>query len=98
MSRLLVALAAASVITLPRPAHAQAAADVEPASLMTTPVFLMNGRQAVQQGTGFFFASTKPDGTPDVVFLVTNYHVVTGRAPLSKDAPLGDSVQFLIHE
>jgi len=72
--------------------------DVEPASLMTTPVFLMNGPQAVQQGTGFFFASTKADGTPDAVFLVTNFHVVTGRTPLSKEAGLGDHVQFLIHE
>lgn len=86
---------------LAEPSHpfAQApAADVEPASLMTTPVFLMNGHQAIQQGTGFFFASTKADGTPDTVFLVTNYHVVTGRAPLSKEAGLGDHVQFLIHE
>lgn len=98
MSRAFVALLAAWMIAAPRAASAQAAADVEPASLMTTPVFLMNGRQAVQQGTGFFFASTKPDGTPDIVFLVTNYHVVTGRAPLSKDAAVGDSVQFLIHE
>jgi hypothetical protein len=98
MSHLLVALLAASALALPHPACAQAPADVEPASLMTTPVFLMNGRQAVQQGTGFFFASTKVDGTPDTVFLVTNYHVVTGRPPLSKDAPLGDRVQFLIHE
>lgn len=65
---------------------------------MTTPVFLMNGRQPVQQGTGFFFASTKVDGTPDTVFLVTNYHVVTGRAPLSKQTAMGDRVQFLIHE
>jgi hypothetical protein len=72
--------------------------DVEPASLMTTPVFLMNGRQAIQQGTGFFFASTKADGTPDTVFLVTNYHVVTGRTPLSKETGLGDRLQFLIHE
>jgi hypothetical protein len=72
--------------------------DVEPASLMTTPVFLMNGPQAIQQGTGFFFASTKADGTPDAVFLVTNYHVVTGRTPLSKEAGLGDRLQFLIHE
>ena len=98
MSRLVVALVAASALAAPTLARAQAAADVEPASLMTTPVFLMNGAQAVQQGTGFFFASTKPDGTPDTVFLVTNYHVVTGRAPLSKEAPQGDSVQFLIHE
>ena len=98
MSRLVVVLVAAVSMALPRPARAQADAGVEPASLMTTPVFLMNGHQAVQQGTGFFFASTKPDGTPDTVFLVTNYHVVTGRPPLSKSAPLGDRVQFLIHE
>ena len=98
MSRLVVALVATVSMALPQPARAQADADVEPASLMTTPVFLMNGHQAVQQGTGFFFASTKPDGTPDTVFLVTNYHVVTGRPPLSKSAPLGDRVQFLIHE
>lgn len=98
MSRLCAALLAAAMISAPRTARAHAAADVEPASLMTTPVFLMNGRQAVQQGTGFFFASTKPDGTPDTVFLVTNYHVLTGRPPLSKDAALGDRVQFLIHE
>ena len=98
MSRLSVALVAASALVMPRLAYAQAAPDVEPASLMTTPVFLMNGQQAVQQGTGFFFASTKADGTPDTVFLVTNYHVVTGRPPLSKEAPLGDRVQFLIHE
>jgi hypothetical protein len=92
------AIAIAVLAALPRVAFAQTQADVEPASLMTTPVFLMNGRTAIQQGTGFFFASTKPDGTPDTVFLVTNYHVVTGRTPLSKEAPLGDRVQFLIHE
>src|SRR5579862_1231429 len=95
VSRLAIVCALALV---PRASGAQAPADVEPASLMTTPVFLMNGRQAIQQGTGFFFASTKADGTPDTVFLVTNYHVVTGHAPMSKEASLGDSVQFLIHE
>jgi len=101
MLRSITALAFALTAALPsadtiRPTPPQA--DVEPASLMTTPVFLMNGRQPVQQGTGFFFASTKADGTPDTVFLVTNYHVVTGRPPLSKQAGIGDRVQFLIHE
>jgi hypothetical protein len=100
MPSLLVRLAVVGALALStaRPALAQAPADVEPASLMTTPVFLMNGQQAIQQGTGFFFAATKSDGTPDTVFLVTNYHVVTGRPPLSKEAGLGDQVQFLIHE
>src|SRR5215472_3332159 len=95
-SRHLVLVSA--LLLAPAVAFAQAPAEVEPASLMTTPVFLMNGRQAIQQGTGFFFAATKADGSPDTVFLVTNYHVVTGRAPLSKEAGLGDRVQFLIHE
>ena len=100
MTRLLASTTIAILTLAGRsPLGAQApAADVEPASLMTTPVFLMNGGQAIQQGTGFFFASTKADGTPDTVFLVTNYHVVTGRTPSSKDPGLGDSVQFLIHE
>jgi hypothetical protein len=93
-----IALVIAALAIAPCIASAQTPADVEPASLMTTPVFLMNGRTAMQQGTGFFFANTKPDGTPDTVFLVTNYHVVTGRTPLSKDPPVGDRVQFLIHE
>src|SRR5215469_11327681 len=87
-----------AVLLVASAVRAQTPTDVEPASLMTTPVFLMNGHQALQQGTGFFFAATKADGTPDTVFLVTNYHVVTGRPPLSKDAGLGDRVQFLIHE
>ena len=99
MPSLLVRLAIVGAVALfAGPAFAQTPADVEPASLMTTPVFLMNGHQAIQQGTGFFFAATKADGTPDTVFLVTNYHVVTGRPPLSKEAGLGDRLQFLLHE
>jgi hypothetical protein len=101
MLRAIAAFTFALTAALPSAATLRATAaqaDVEPASLMTTPVFLMNGRQPVQQGTGFFFASTKADGTPDTVFLVTNYHVVTGRPPLSKQTGIGDRVQFLIHE
>jgi hypothetical protein len=73
-------------------------ADLEPPSLMTTPIVLMSGTRAVSQGTGFFFASTTIDGKPDTVFLVTNYHVVTGRAPLTPGPRLGDRVRFILHE
>ena len=73
-------------------------AGVEAPSLMTSPVVLMNGTHPVSQGTGFFFASTTLDGKPDVVFLVTNYHVVTGRAPLSLGPRLGDHIRFILHE
>jgi len=72
--------------------------DVDPASLMTTPVILLNGGRPISQGTGFFFASTAPDGTPDTVFLVTNYHVVTGHAPLASQARAGDRIRFVLHE
>ncbi len=65
---------------------------------MTTPVILMNGSQAVSQGTGFFFANTTLDGKPDTVFLVTNYHVVTGRAPLTPGSRVGDRIRFILHE
>ena len=64
---------------------------------MTTPVLLMNGGRAVSQGTGFFFASTDADGTIDTVFLVTNYHVVTGHAPLSNEPRAGDRIRFVMH-
>lgn len=73
-------------------------ADLEPASLMTTPVLLMSGARAVSQGTGFFFASTTIDGKPDTVFLVTNYHVVTGRPPLTPGPRAGDRIRFILHE
>ena len=72
--------------------------DLEPPSLMTTPIVLMNGSRAISQGTGFFFASTTIDGKPDTVFLVTNYHVVTGRAPLAPGPRLGDRIRFILHE
>ena len=73
-------------------------ADLEPPSLMTTPVVLMNGARPVSQGTGFFFASTTIDGKPDTVFLVTNYHVVAGRAPLTPGPRAGDRIRFILHE
>ncbi len=72
--------------------------DLEPASLMTTPVLLLNGTKAISQGTGFFFASTTIEGQPDTVFLVTNYHVVTGRAPMTSGARQGDRIRFILHE
>jgi hypothetical protein len=87
---LLIGLVTASSQGLP--------ADLEPASLMTTPVLLMNGTRAVSQGTGFFFASTTLDGKPDTVFLVTNYHVVTGRPPLTPGPRAGDHIRFILHE
>ena len=63
-------------------------------SLMTTPVWLLDGRRQVSQGTGFFFANMRADGTADAVFLVTNYHVVTGHAPRVSAPRSGDRIQL----
>lgn len=78
------------------PARAQA--SVEFASLMTTPVYLINGSKQVSQGTGFFFGIKNPAGVIDTVFLVTNYHVVTGNTPGSTASAQGDRVVFYLHK
>ena len=74
--------------------------DLDPASLMTTPVLLMSGGRTVSQGTGFFFGSTGATSGRQVetMFLVTNYHVVTGNPPLSSAPPAGDRIRFVMHK
>jgi hypothetical protein len=71
---------------------------VDPQSLMTTPVLLYNGKQQISQATGFFYGNQGPDGTFDTVFLVTNYHVVTGHGPGTSQARAGDRIRFMLHE
>lgn len=65
-------------------------------SLSTTPVNLFKGSELVSQGTGFYYVEKVEDG--QVLFLVTNYHVLTGSAPSDKKAPIGDNVSFQFHE
>jgi len=73
-------------------------ATVEDMSLMTTPALLISGTRQVSQGTGFLYATTKPNGVDiDMVFLATNYHVVTGNEPMSAARPQGDRLQFYFH-
>lgn len=67
-------------------------------SLMTTPVWLLDGRRQVSQGTGFFYGNLRPDGVADAIFLVTNYHVVTGHAPKDPKPRSGDRIQFALHK
>ena len=66
---------------------------------MTTPVYLFDGPQEVSQGTGFFYANMKPDRPreAETVFLVTNYHVVTGHAPRTAAPRSGDRIRFALH-
>lgn len=96
MKSLLTAMVAAS-LALATTTTAQQV-TLEPMSLMTTPTLLINGTRQVSQGTGFLYATTQPNGTGiDMLFLATNYHVVTGNEPLSSARPQGDRLQFYFH-
>ena len=90
--------AIAVVALLLTSATAARQAELEPMSLMTTPVLLVSGARQVSQGTGFLYATTKPNGTDiDMVFLATNYHVGTGNEPMSAARAQGDRLQFYFH-
>lgn len=52
-------------------------------SLSTTPIILRNNDTVVSQGTGFLFLREREN--EQVLFLVTNYHVLTGSAPEKKN-------------
>jgi len=69
---------------------------VDHLSLSTTPIFLKKGNQVVSQGTGFYFLQQKEEG--QVLFLVTNYHVLTGSSPKESKLPIGDNILFQFHE
>jgi len=69
---------------------------IDPISLCTTPVVLMNGEQRLSLGTGFFFLHSLEGAR--YVFLATNYHVLTGFAPSQTDDPAGDRVVFYLHK
>jgi len=77
--------------------RADAQVTVEAASLMTTPVYLFDQTRQVSQGTGFFYGVKNAAGVIDTVFLVTNYHVVTGHSPGTSLPGTGDRVVFYLH-
>jgi hypothetical protein len=83
------------VFGLGLPAAAQP--SVEAASLMTTPVHLFQGSRQISQGTGFFFGIPNASNVIDTVFLVTNYHVITGNSPNTSLAARGDRIAFYLH-
>lgn len=73
------------------------AQGVEHISLITTPIVLLKGDNVISQGTGFFYVledSTKGN----VIFLITNYHVLTGNPPKTKQLPKGDNIKFYFHK
>jgi hypothetical protein len=95
MRGLIIVFVAALSIAVPPRLHGQG--EVEKYSMMTTTVLLMKGAQPLSQGTGFLYATTKPDGSVDTVFIATNYHVVTGHSPGTGEANQGDHVRFMLH-
>jgi V8-like Glu-specific endopeptidase len=64
-------------------------------SLITTPIELLDNDKVVSQGTGFYVAH-QYEGT-DVVFLVTNYHVLTGSSPVENKKNIGNNIKFNLH-
>jgi len=61
-------------------------------SLITTPIELI-GRAKNLYGTGFFFY----EENRKIMFLVTNYHVLTGFPPEKKSDYVGDRIKIFIH-
>jgi hypothetical protein len=66
--------------------------------MITTPVLLLNGDKVVSQGSGFYYAIHDSTKNTNIIFLVTNYHVLTGSAPSEKRPPVGDNVIFFFHK
>ncbi|MGM0913867.1 MAG: S1 family peptidase [Pseudomonadota bacterium] len=64
-------------------------------SLSTTPIILRNNDDIVSQGTGFLFLRELEGG--QVLFLVTNYHVLTGSSPEKKEPPKGNNIEWFFH-
>lgn len=66
-------------------------------SLVTTPIALFDDETPVCYGTGFYYATEW--GGNKTVFLVTNYHVITGNDDVRerKQAPKGNRIMFYTH-
>lgn len=72
--------------------------NIEHISMITTPVLLLKGDNIVSQGTGFYVALQDLSNNTSVIFLVTNYHVLTGSGPQEKKPPIGDNIIFYFHK
>ena len=73
------------------------AMDTEHLSMITTPVFLLKGDKIISQGTGFYYV-LKGSSQNDILFLITNYHVLTGHSPEEIETPKGDNIIFYFHK
>jgi len=69
--------------------------EVDYFSLSTTRILLYKGDELVSQGTGFFYLHQASNR--QIVYLVTNYHVLTGSSPTQNKPPIGDKIAFQFH-
>src|SRR5205085_8152911 len=72
------------------------AQSVDEASLAVTRVTLFKGAKPISVGSGFYFVRKEPNDRV-IVFLVTNQHVLTGRAITESGPPKGDTIGILCH-
>lgn len=70
--------------------------EVDHLSLATTPILLYQDDKIVSQGTGFYYAR-KHDENLSVLYLITNYHVLTGSSPTETKEPIGNNIVFQFH-
>lgn len=70
--------------------------EVDHISLSTTPIFLSKGDKVVSQGTGFFYVQQELNNL-QILYLVTNHHVLTGSSPSENKPPVGDNIAFQFH-
>jgi hypothetical protein len=68
---------------------------VDHISLSTTPIFLSKENNIVSQGTGFFYVHQNE--ALQILYLITNYHVLSGSSPIESKPPIGDSIYFQLH-
>ena len=71
---------------------------VEHLSLLTTTILLLKGDNVISQGTGFYIVKQDTVKNQFYVFLVTNFHVLTGSSPSENKQPLGDNILFFLHK
>lgn len=72
-------------------------ASIDHLSFATTPVVAVREGQPVWQGSGVFYMH-QPDDEQRLLYMVTNLHVLTGRAPGSAEPALADHVVFQLHQ
>lgn len=76
---------------------ATALSEVDHISLVTTPIFLYKDESLVAQGSGFYYMYRDEQKKAVIIFLVTNYHVLTGHAPNQPYHPKGNNIVFYTH-